>query len=96
MAKDWKRIYTNAGNVGNTDFRKFNKAIRNTVSLSAPDLKKYGNECYDKQIAEEDKLIAAVEAKRATKPEQVKRAESIVALREKSAKKKEKNKDGSN
>ena len=90
MAKGWKTVYTNAGKSGKSDFKSFDKLIRNTVSLSTYELKKQGNELYDKRIAEEDKLIAAVEAGRATKPEQIERANAIKAARDKAAKKEKK------
>lgn len=88
MAKGWKTVYTNASTGSKPDFKAFDKAIRNTQSLSTYELKKQGVELYEKKIAEEDKLIAAVEAGRATKPEQIERANAIKAAREKIAKSK--------
>ena len=90
MAKGWKTVYTNASTGSKSDFKAFDKAIRNTQSLSTYELKKQGIELYEKKIAEEDKLIAAVEAGRATKPEQIERANAIKAAREKAKAKTEK------
>ena len=85
MAKGWKTVYTNANaNTGNKScFKAFDKAIRNTQHLSIDELKEQGDELYKKKIAKEDKLIAAVEAGRATKPEQIERVKSIKEAREK-------------
>ena len=83
MAKGWKTIYTNITTGSKSDFKAFDKAIRNTQSLSTYELKKQSIELYEKKIAEEDKLIAAVEAGRATKPEQIERVKAIKAAREK-------------
>ena len=95
MAKDWKTIYTNTDKTRKTDFKAFNKLIRNTVSLSTFELKKHGNELYDKRIVEEDKLIAAVEEGRATKPELIEKANTIkeARARTKTEKSKKKEKD---
>ena len=94
MAKGWKTVYTNTNtntSTGNKlDFKAFDKAIRNTQPLSIYELKKQGIELYEKKIAEEDKLIAAVEAGRATKPEQIERVKSIKEAREKAKAKTEK------
>ena len=90
MAKGWKTVYTNTNTRNKLDFKAFNKAIRNTQSLSIYELKKQGIELYDKKIAEEDKLIAAVEAGRATKPEQIERVNAIKEAREKTKAKTEK------
>ena len=92
MAKGWKTVYTNIStNTGNKlNFKAFDKAIRNTQSLSIYELKKQGIELYEKKIAEEDKLIAAVEAGRATKPEQIERVKAIKETREKAKAKTEK------
>ena len=96
MAKGWKTVYTNTNtSTGNkSDFKAFDKAIRNTQHLSINKLKEQGIELYKKKIAEEDKLIAAVESGRATKPEQIERVNTIKEAREK-AKKKEKEKNNS-
>ena len=85
MAKGWKTIYTNTNtSTGNkSDFKAFDKAIRNTQHLSINELKEQGIELYKKKIAEEDKLIAAVESGRATKPEQIERVNTIKEAREK-------------
>ena len=90
MAKGWKTIYTNITTGSKSDFKAFDKAIRNTQSLSTYELKKQSIELYEKKIAEEDKLIAAVEAGRATKPEQIERVKAIKAAREKAKAKTEK------
>ena len=92
MAKGWKTIYTNTNtSTGNkSDFKAFDKAIRNTQSLSTYELEKQNIELYEKKIAEEDKLIAAVEAGRATKPEQIERVKAIKEAREKEKAKTEK------
>ena len=90
MAKGWKTIYTNITTGSKWDFKAFDKAIRNTQSLSNYELKKQSIELYEKKIAEEDKLIAAVEAGRATKPEQIERVKAIKAAREKAKAKTEK------
>ena len=92
MAKGWKTVYTNANtNIGNKpNFKAFDKAIRNTKCLSIYELKKQGIELYEKKIAEEDKLIAAVEAGRATRPEQIERVNAIKEAREKAKAKTEK------
>ena len=83
MAKGWKTIYTNITTGSKSDFKAFDKAIRNTQCLSIYELKKQGIELYEKKIAEEDKLIAAVESGRATKPEQIKRVNTIKEAHEK-------------
>ena len=94
MAKGWKTVYTNTNtniSTGNkSNFKAFDKAIRNTQHLSIYELKKQGIELYEKKIAEEDKLIAAVEAGRATKPEQIERVNAIKEAREKEKAKTEK------
>ena len=95
MAKGWKTVYTNTNtSTGNkSNFKAFDKAIRNTQHLSIDELKEQGNELYKKKIAKEDKLIAAVESGRATKPEQIERVKAIKKTREKAkakTKKKEK------
>lgn len=92
MAKGWKTVYTNANtSTGNkSNFKAFDKAIRNTKCLLIYELKKQGIELYEKKIAEEDKLIAAVEAGRATKPEQIERVNAIKEAREKAKAKTEK------
>ena len=92
MAKGWKTVYTNTNtSTGNKlDFKAFDKAIGNTKSLSIYELKKQDIELYAKKIAEEDKLIAAVEAGHATKPEQIERIKSIKEAREKAKAKTEK------
>ena len=93
MAKGWKTVYTNANtSTGNkSDFKAFGKAIRNTQHLSINELKEQGIELYKKKIAEEDKLIAAVESGRATKPEQIERVNAIKEARAKAEKSKKKN-----
>ena len=83
MAKGWKTIYTNTSTGNKLNFKAFDKAIRNTQCLSIYELKKQGIELYEKKIAEEDKLIAAAEAGRATKPEQIERVKAIKETREK-------------
>ena len=90
MAKDWKTVYTNTSTGSKSDFKAFNKAIRNTKHLSIDELKEQGIELHKKKIAEEDKLIAAVEAGRATKPEQIERVKAIKEAREKEKAKTEK------
>ena len=90
MVKGWKTVYTNKNTGNKSDFKAFDKAIRNTQSLSTYELKKQSIELYEKKIAEEDKLIAAVEAGRATKPEQIERVKAIKAAREKAKAKTEK------
>ena len=96
MAKGWKTVYTNINTGKKSDSKAFDKAIRNTQHLSINDLKEQGIELYKKKIAEEDKLIAAVESGRATKPEQIERVNTIKEAREKAkkSKKKEKNNSG--
>ena len=95
MAKGWKTIYTNITTGSKSDFKAFDKAIRNTQHLSINELKEQGIELYKKKIAEEDKLIAAVESGRATKPEQIERVNTIKKAREKAKKSKKKEKDNS-
>ena len=90
MAKGWKTVYTNTSTGNKSNFKAFDKAIRNTQRLSIDELKEQGNELYKKKIAKEDKLIAAVESGRATKPEQIKRVKAIKAAREKAKAKTEK------
>ena len=92
MAKGWKTVYTNTNtSTGNKlNFKAFDKAIRNTQHLSIDELKEQGNELYKKKIAKEDKLIAAVESGRATKPEQIERVKAIKEAREKTKVKTEK------
>lgn len=96
MAKDWKTVYTNTNTGSKSDFKAFDKAIRNTKHLSIDKLKEQGVELYKKKIAEEDKLIAAVESGRATKPEQIERVNAIKEARVKAEKSKKKKKDNSN
>ena len=97
MAKGWKTVYTNTNrSTGNKSyFKAFDKAIRNTQCLSIDELKKQGIKLYEKKIAEEDKLIAAVDAGRATKPEQIERVNAIKDARAKAEKSKKKEKDNS-
>ena len=95
MAKGWKTVYTNTNTGNKSDFKTFNNTIRNTQCLSIDELKKQGIELYEKKIAEEDKLIAAVEAGRATKPEQIERVNTIKEARAKAEKSKKKKKDNS-
>lgn len=90
MAKGWKTVYTNTSTGNKLNFKAFDKAIRNTQCLSIYELKKQGIELYEKKIAEEDKLIAAAEAGRATKLEQIERVKSIKEAREKTKAKTEK------
>ena len=90
MAKGWKTIYTNTSTGNKLNFKTFDKVIRNTQCLSIYELKKRSIELYEKKIAEEDKLIAAVEAGRATKPEQIERVKAIKETREKAKAKTEK------
>ena len=90
MAKGWKTVYTNKNTGNRSDFKAFDKAIRNTQHLSIDKLKEQGNELYKKKIAKEDKLIAAVESGRATKPEQIKRVNAIKETRAKAEKSKKK------
>ena len=96
MAKGWKTVYTNTSTGNKLDFKAFDKAIRNTQHLSIDKLKEQGIELYEKKIAEEDKLIAAVEAGRATKPEQIERVNAIKEARAKAEISKKKKKDNSN
>ena len=95
MAKGWKTVYTNTSTGNKSDFKAFDKAIRNTPHLSIDKLKEQGNELYKKKIAKEDKLIAAVESGRATKPEQIERVNAIKEARAKAEKSKKKKKDNS-
>ena len=95
MAKGWKTVYTNTSKGSKSDFKAFDKAIRNTQHLSIDKLKEQGIELYEKKIAEEDKLIAAVDAGRATKPEQIERVNAIKDARAKAEKSKKKEKDNS-
>ena len=90
MAKGWKTVYTNTSTGNKLDFKTFNNTIRNIHRLSIDELKKQGIELYEKKIAEEDKLIAAVEASRATKPEQIERVKAIKEARENAKAKTEK------
>ena len=90
MAKGWKTVYTNKNTGNKSDFKAFNKAIRNTQHLSIDELKEQGNELYKKKIAKEDKLIAAVESGRATKPEKIERVNTIKKARAKAEKSKKK------
>ena len=96
MAKGWKTIYTNTNTGNKSDFKAFDKAIRNTKHLSIDKLKEESIELYKKKIDKEDKLIAAVESGRATKPEQVERVNAIKEARAKAEKSKKKKKDNSN
>lgn len=90
MAKGWKTVYTNKNTGNKSDFKAFDKAIKNAQHLSIDKLKEQGNELYKKKIAEEDKLIAAVESGRATKPEQIERVNAIKKARAKAEKSKKK------
>ena len=93
MAKGWKTVYTNTSTGNKSNFKAFDKAIRNTQHLSIDELKEQGVELYKKKIAKEDKLIAAVESGRATKPEQIERVNTIKEARTKAEKSKKKKKD---
>ena len=93
MAKGWKTVYTNKNTGNKSDFKAFDKAIRNTQYLSIDKLKEQGIELYEKKIAEEDKLIAAVDSGRATKPEQIERVNTIKEARAKAEKSRKKKKD---
>lgn len=95
MAKGWKTVYTNTNTGNKSDFKTFNNTIRNTQRLSIDELKKQGIKLYEKKIAEENKLIAAVEAGCATKPEQIERVNVIKEARAKAEKSKKKEKDNS-
>ena len=88
-------MYTNTSTRNKTDTKDVDKAIRKTQHLSINELKEQGIELYKKKIAEEDKLIAAVESGRATKPEQIERVNTIKEAREKAKKSKKKEKDNS-
>ena len=90
MAKGWKTVYTNKNTGNKSNFKAFDKAIRNTQHLSIDKLKEQGNELYKKKIAKEDKLIEAVESGRATKPEQIERVNAIKEARAKAEKSKKK------
>ena len=90
MAKGWKTVYTNTNTGNKSYFKAFDKAIRNIQHLSLDELKEQGNELYKKKIAKEDKLIAAVESGRATKPEQIERVNAIKEARAKAEKSKKK------
>ena len=90
MAKGWKTVYTNKNTGNKSDFNAFDKAIRNTQHLSIDKLKEQGDELYKKKIAKEDKLIAAVESGRATKPEQIEQVNAIKEARAKAEKSKKK------
>ena len=87
MAKGWKTVYTNKNTGDKSDFKAFDKAIRNIQHLSIDKLKEQGDELYKKKIAKEDKLIEAVESGRATKPEQIERVNAIKKARAKAKKK---------
>ena len=90
MAKGWKTVYTNKNTGNKSDFKAFDKVIRNTQHLSFDKLKEQGDELYKKKIAKEDKLIAAVESGRATKPEQIEQVNAIKEARAKAEKSKKK------
>ena len=90
MAKGWQTVYTNTSPGPTSNYKAFDKAIRNTQHLSIDELKEQGIELYKKKIAKEDKLIAAVESGRATKPEQIERVKAIKEAREKTKVKTEK------
>ena len=94
MAKGWKTVYTNTSTGNKSNFKAFDKVIRNTQHLSIDELKEQGNELYKKKIAKEDKLIAAVESGRATKPEQIERVNTIKESRAKAEKSKKKDNNG--
>ena len=93
MAKGWKTVYTNTSTGNKSNFKAFDKAIRNTQHLSIDKLKEQGIELHEKKIAEEDKLIAAVDSGRATKPEQIERVNTIKEARAKAEKAKKKKRD---
>ena len=95
MAKGWKTIYTNTNTGNKSNFKAFDKAIRNTKHLSIDKLKEESIELYKKKIDKEDKLIAAVESGRATKPKQIERVNTIKEARAKAEKSKKKKKDNS-
>ena len=70
MAKGWKSVGNNAITIEkvsrkdriNKD-KKFSNLIRNTKSLRSFDLKKEGEDLYERRILEEDKLLDAFENK---------------------------------
>lgn len=87
MAKGWTTIRTNATKNYKTPSKKATKVIKNTASLSVEKLKEQGKELYAQKIAAEDKLITAVDEKRAIKKEQIEAVAAIKASREEQKKK---------
>lgn len=66
MAKGWTTVGEPINKGKHKTYNKswnFNDLIRNTKSLSIEDLKKRSEEIYDKEIAEENKLLSAFNEK---------------------------------
>ena len=94
MAKGWTTIKTNAlGGVDKKTVKAFDKAIRNTVPMSAIKMKLHGDFLFDTKIAEEDKLLAAVKAGKVSNEKTLAKAKAIEKKRNK-AKARQEKKDG--
>lgn len=89
MAKGWTVVRDGRlGHVKTTprQEKKFNDIIKNTHKFTYEQLKKHGDEAYLAAVAEEDRIIEGVKEGRITKPDVVKKAEAIMAIRAKKAK----------
>ena len=89
MSKWTKVVFTKEEKVEETPAQKkqriaaFEKAIKNTKSLSAEDLKKESDMLYAKKVATEDSLLKAFEDKKLKSNNAIKQALRIKKEREK-------------
>lgn len=96
MSKKWTKMYfgTEPKKEESVDHKKkriaaFEKAIKNTKSLSVEDLKKESDDLYKKTVAVEDSLLSALEAGKLKSEAAIKQANQIKKAREKKAVKKQ-------
>ena len=83
MAKNWVKIETVNDVKKNMDSNKVEKnmnlLIKKTPSLSVQDMKKAGNELFDKAQKEDEQLLAAFEAKKLKSKRLIKKAEHLLS-----------------
>lgn len=80
MSKGWKTVGTSAlVNEGNVEKREksFQKAIRNTKSLSYEDLEKKAKASYEEMLKENEKLIKLYDEKKLTNKDLIKKAKAL-------------------
>lgn len=91
MAKGWTKVKTvndvERKKMTGKDLNDFNMLVKNTKTLTAPQLKKQSEELYERQQAEDTKLLDAYEDKRVKSKTAIKRAQY---LKDKLEKEKEK------